>query len=263
MPYSWFENMYPPVEAADPPPKPSPPPKADPMLANRLMRFRSTLPVSEKSAGRRLRVFSMLVKSGSVITEVRHASDWVRMGSSIIEFPEEPTYGQALAAIENDPELRSQFTRFPVRVLSYGIPCTDTHDHIPEDYVWEKSTRDPELPSSLQDLARIITFDLSEACNAFDDPDYFYPGVDEGIEPVTDEHVGLVIWAVQRELKRELRRGKPAAPIDALPWRVQRAFVERRRLRYQQWGIGRKQWQENEWSLWDVPEDADWVPSWI
>ena len=113
------------------------------------------------------------------------------------------------------------------------------------------------------------SLDLTEACNGFTDPDYYYPGVDEGIEPVTDEHVSLVIWGALRELKRELRQRnggfsvRPHAPIDELPWRFQRAFAERRRLRYSQWGIGRAEWETNQWSLWSIPEDADWIPAWV
>lgn len=125
---------------------------------------------------------------------------------------------------------------------------------------------DPELPSSLQDLGDEINEDVSEACAALDDPECWYAGVDDGIEPVDDEHVGRVIEALQRELDRELRRYKmafglrPAAPLAELPWRVQRALAERRRLRYAEFGIGHEQWEANSWSLWDVPEDPDWLP---
>lgn len=127
---------------------------------------------------------------------------------------------------------------------------------------------DPELPPYLQDLGWMIGYDLTEACAALNDPDVWYPGVDEGIDPVPDAHVEKVIAATQRELNRELRHGRngsprrPAVPLAELPWRIQRAFVERRRLRYQQWGIGREQWERGTFSLWDVQEDAEWVPPW-
>jgi hypothetical protein len=128
------------------------------------------------------------------------------------------------------------------------------------------------LTDGLQDLGDQIVTDIHEACQAFDDPNLWYPGVDEGIEPVTDEHVARVIEGLQRELRRELRNPQgsrntqdafPAAPLADLPWHVQRALVERRRLRYKQWGLERKQWEENRFSLWDIPEDPDWVPSHI
>ena len=124
---------------------------------------------------------------------------------------------------------------------------------------------DPELHKCLMDLAYEISEDVYEACFAFNDPTLYYPGVDEGIEPVPDDHVRLVIWALQRELRRELRPGKggailPAVPLDELPWDVQRALAERRRLRFAQFGIRREQWLANQWSLYEVPEDPDWCP---
>ncbi|HZQ37424.1 MAG TPA: hypothetical protein VFD32_15945, partial [Dehalococcoidia bacterium] len=52
----------------------------------------------------------------------------------------------------------------------------------------------------------------------------------------------------------------PPAPLADLPWRVQRALAERRRLRFAQYGIGRPQWESGLWSLWEVQDDPDWVP---
>lgn len=128
------------------------------------------------------------------------------------------------------------------------------------------SNADPELHRCLMDLAYEINEDIREACFAFNDPSLYYPGVDEGIAPVTDDHVRLVMWALQRELRRELRSSKdntlklPAVPLDELPWNVQRALAERRRLRFAQFGIGREQWLANQWSIFSIPEDPDWVP---
>ena len=144
----------------------------------------------------------------------------------------------------------------------------------PDDIVTEigpHTYSNSTLATELHDLALEIMEDIQEACAALDDPDIWYPGVDDGIEPVPDEHVELVIWGLQRELNRELRvydtasgyAGKaplPAVPLAELPWRVQRALAERRRLRYNQFGIGYDQWLSNKWSLWEVPEDPDWVP---
>lgn len=132
---------------------------------------------------------------------------------------------------------------------------------------------DPSLHQLLQDLANEINEDIHEACFAIDDPDLWYPGVDDdSIPPVSDDHVDLVIWALQRELNREIRihpshdraRGssdrRPAVVLANLPRRVQRALAERRRLRYQQYGIGQAEWEAQTWSLWKVPEDPDFIP---
>lgn len=128
----------------------------------------------------------------------------------------------------------------------------------------------PALHSALQDLGDEIIEDIVEALETLDNPSHYYPGIDEGIEPVTDDHVELVIFAMQRELNRELRAtytrplvhhvSLPAAPLNQLSPAVQRALVERRRLRFAQFGIGRTAWQANCWSVWNVPEDPDWVP---
>jgi hypothetical protein len=124
--------------------------------------------------------------------------------------------------------------------------------------------RDPELSPALLDLALQIAWDLHLACEAaFTGKPY--AGVRRGIEPVSDAHVRKVIEASQRELNRELRPGKdgkrrPAVKLDELPWPIQRAFAERRRLRYRQWGITKERWEQNRISLFEVPEDPDWEP---
>ena len=130
---------------------------------------------------------------------------------------------------------------------------------------------DPSLHPALQDLGDLIVADLSEACGALDDPDMEYDGVNfgpAGWEPVSDEHVSLVIWGAQRELDRELRHLKgnyaagvrPSVTLADLPRRVQRAYAERRRLRYLQWGIDHDVWERGLWRLGDVPADPEWGP---
>lgn len=137
----------------------------------------------------------------------------------------------------------------------------------PDNPQW--SARDPDLPPALQDLGDEINEDIREALEALDNANHYYAGVDSGIEPVPDEHVKLVIWAMQRELNRELRPQEghyggspplPAAPLEQLPWHIQRALAERRRLRYCQWGIARADWEAGRWSLWRVPVDPGYVP---
>lgn len=133
-----------------------------------------------------------------------------------------------------------------------------------------RASGNPDLTPALQDLGDEIIEDIREACEAFSNPDVYYPGVDDdSIEPVTDEHVDLVIWAMQRELDRELRASDgtssstcalPAAPLASLPRHVQRALAERRRLRFKQYGIGRAEWESRKWSLWNVSRDEDWIP---
>lgn len=127
-------------------------------------------------------------------------------------------------------------------------------------------TNNATLVHPLQDLGDEIIEDLREAAAAFDDPDVWFPGIDDGIEPVPDDHVALVMWAMQRELLRELRPPAgggarlPAMPLADLPFRVQRALAERRRWHFARYGIRRPQWESGRWSLWDVEPDTDWVP---
>lgn len=214
----------------------------------------------DTSPGRRLRVFAALV--ARVDQGIAMAGE-VGLAPWLITMDGAPTYGELLAAIESGelPGAEKLFAALPLRVVTDG-PLLSA---VPADC--RPASRDPELHVALQDLGNEINEDLHEAFAALDDPNYYYPGVDVGIEPVTDDHVELVTWAMQRELDRE-RRTKlgpytellPPAPIKELPWHIQRAVVERRRLRYRQWGIGREQWLRGAWSLWDVPSDPGYEP---
>jgi hypothetical protein len=174
------------------------------------------------------------------------------------------TYGELLNAVHTEAEhalQRETFAHIPFRVGTQSKLLDLPADLTP-------APRDPDLHPALQDLGNEINEDIHEALDTLDDPGAYYPGVDAGIAPVTDEHVRLVIWALQRELNRELRSPSsqpglavlPAAPLADLPWHVQRALAERRRWRFQQCGIGRGEWERNEWSLWNVPMDDDYVP---
>jgi hypothetical protein len=217
----------------------------------------------DTSPGRRLRCFASIVRplDGNINAVTRQGSR-----EALITPRRRLTYGEALNAIQSSPTLahvRPQFAEIPLRVGE----CRQLIRGIPENY--QRTPRDPDLHPALQDLSDEINEDIREALYALDDSDLYYAGIDEGIEPVPDEHVKLVIWAMQRELDRELRPAEgqagmlsslPAAPLHDLPWHVQRSLVERRRWRFQQWGIGREQWQRGTWSLWDVPEDPDYVP---
>ncbi len=178
------------------------------------------------------------------------------------------SYGEALARIAAEPQSPAWLQ---LNHLSLVIPCLPggqptRYEEIPP----APMGHDDELHSALQDLGDEISEDIREALEALDNPAHYYAGVDDGIEPVSDDHVALVIWALQRELNRELRDKHgamtawdplPAAPLADLPWPVQRALAERRRLRYAQYGITRAVWQSGYWSLWDIPEDPDFVTS--
>jgi hypothetical protein len=210
--------------------------------------------------GRRLRALARLVSMSNDGSSLCLACLPLREGVSRMfrwEGPPAPNYRSVLRWLDEQPE------KVPARVALSSM------------YVYRDSYPSPScgnayLTDGLQDLGDQIVSDIHEACQAFDDPGLWYPGVDDGIEPVTDEHVARVIEGFQRELRRELRNPQgsrntqdafPAAALSELPWRVQRALVERRRLRFAQWGVGRRQWESNCFSLWDIPEDPDWVPS--
>jgi hypothetical protein len=175
-----------------------------------------------------------------------------------------PTYAEAMEILDRSAALAA----LPLRQPMMNGQATIVTDMAQITYAGSN----PKLPDCLQDLANDWFVDVHEACWAFDDPDLWYPGVDEGIEPVSDEHVRLVIAATERELSREERPPQrslysskpklPWAPLHKLPWRVQQALVERRRLRFAQWGIGRAEWDSGTWSLWNIPEDPDWRPRW-
>lgn len=214
--------------------------------------------------GRRLRVFARLVRCVTPFGTAGDGQYRVFLGNELLfAHPERPTYGAAIREATELIEAQAALSRLPLRQNCAGIPAMiDAVDQV------TSVGRNPEVPDALQDLAEEIAIDVHEACAAFDNPDVWYPGVDDGIDPVADEHVTLVIASMQRELNRERRNALgqntepklPPAPLDELPQRVQRALVERRRLRFAQYGIGRKQWESGMWSLWDVPEDSDWAP---
>lgn len=174
------------------------------------------------------------------------------------------TYGTLMDLCRQEGGLHDSLSSLDLRVNLSGID--------PGRYVVTEvngvvhgltTAKDPEVHYGLQDLGWLVGYELAAACQAFSDPDVWYPGVDDGIEPVSDDHVALVIAATQRELDRERRRSLSSAPLAELPLRVQRAFAERRRFIYKTYGIGREQWQQNKWSFWDVQDDPAWMPPWL
>ena len=231
-------------------------------LAVRPMVYAINMERKEPSPGRRLRVFAGLITKDNGGVHLR--GDWYPGNRLLIEAGVTNTYGEAYAFCAADERAREALSAIPLRMSFTGHPAPNLRfDSVPEGYVWHRDERDAELPVGLQDIGWWLAKELTDACEAFSNPDIFYPGIDEGIEHVYDEHVALVIWGAQRELDRELRRGKSSAPLSELPWRIQRAYAERRRYIYQCYGIGREQYEANAWSLWDVPEEPDWVPPWV
>lgn len=218
--------------------------------------------IDDVSPGRRLRVFAGLVFRGDqaiVVASRAQALPPLVLGAEGV------SYSELLQSVDTGAlaDRRACFELIALRVGALSPLLTQ----VPEDEV--PNHRDPDLHPALQDLGNEINEDIREALDTLDNPRAYYPGIDEGIEPVSDDHVRLVIWALQRELNRELRRGDgylaalpplPAAPLASLPWETQRALAERRRLRYKQWGLGREQWEQGHWDLWAVPEDPSYVP---
>jgi len=206
------------------------------------------------AAGRRMRVIAPLLsaagsKGNKIYLSLKASKEIDRTPTIVTE--DAISYAQAMEMIDKDPtyaEARDRLSKIQLRYITSGAV-----DH--------------ELHFCLQDLGDEINWDIHEACAAFDNPDVWYPGVDDEIEPVTDEHIDKVIDAMQRELNRELRgtplsgsKKLPAAPLAKLPQRVKRALVERRRYRFLQYGITKKNWEDNVFSVWNVREDPEFIP---
>jgi hypothetical protein len=229
-----------------------------PPLASRPVRYTFRPENTDQSPGRQLRALAALLRvHGSTLVNDRSN------GPLLSEIdPDKLTFGEAAPLIRAEHE--ELFERLDLRVGSaYNAQLLT---EIPDSY--NRVAQDPSLHGALQDLADEINEDIREALFAFDS-EIYYPGIDEGIEPMNDEHVKLVIWAMQRELNRELRAGPngvgfaplPPAPLAQLPWEIQRALAERRRYRYVvEYGISREDWQEGVWSVWKIREDPDWIP---
>jgi len=263
MPLSWYNIYVEPIEPID---------MGDHMTFVQLSdREVSTFDSSrvDPSYGRRLRCFASMVH-WVTDPESRLLGAALRDERAVFLSPESGsmTYSElydwiSTSQSEAAATVRDALSKWTLRLGSGDRP---TYRAGSIERPQQRSVRDPDLPPALQDLGDEINEDIREALVGLDDPDAYYPGVDSGIEPVSDDHVRLVIWAMQRELDRELRAigaggiPLPAAPLEQLPWRFQRALAERRRLRYAQWGITGEVWRSGSWSLWDVPEDEAYIP---
>lgn len=111
------------------------------------------------------------------------------------------------------------------------------------------SLGDPDLVPMLQDLADILADEATEAFNA-----EYYPGIPE--VDVPDEHVDVVMRALQREMDREAKsRQRVPACYEELPRERQRALAERRRWWFGRYSISPERWATGQWVLWDVTDD--------
>ena len=242
-------------------------PDADLPLWERPIRHAQELSKAERTAGRRFRTwkwFPRVIQQNSIPVVM------VGFGAgtpTINQRDPDWTYGDLYQVLDIQGDVHDYLSAIPLRSAFGSGPKIY---EIPEGPVEHK--RDPELHSCLQDLGWLLGWELSQACQALTNPAHYYPGVDDGsIEPVSDDHVRLVIWGAQRELDRERRPlsghpmslPRPAAPLAELPFRVQRAYAERRRWHYAQYGIGRDQYERGAFSFFDIQEDPEWVPPWI
>lgn len=111
------------------------------------------------------------------------------------------------------------------------------------------SLGDPELVPMLQDLADILADEATSAFSA----DY-YPGMPDVNVP--EEHVDMVMHALQREMDREGKsRQRVPARYEDLPRDRQRALAERRRWWFGRYSITPERWQTGKWVLWDVIDE--------
>ena len=201
---------------------------------------------------------------------------WYR--STALMDRKDPRAGRRYRAFRHALTMVPVSERYGSTAEMYAILSSQSDERFAKLPFAYKNAADPELHLALQDLGWMINLDISQACAAFDDPDVWYPGVDPpDIEPVPDTLIEKVIPALQRELNRELRSptgtgafigdykslNLPAAPLAELPWRIQRAIVERRRYRFKQWGLSEADRLAGVFSLWQIPDDPEWVPPWL
>jgi hypothetical protein len=121
--------------------------------------------------------------------------------------------------------------------------------NVPISRAGRSALSDPELVPMLQDLGNILAWEATQAFTAS-----YYPGVpDVG---VSDNHVDLVMQAMQREMDRE-GKSRQRIPIEftRLPKDRQRALAERRRWWFTKFSITPERWHSGYWSLWEVADE--------
>jgi hypothetical protein len=98
----------------------------------------------------------------------------------------------------------------------------------------------------LQDLADVVAWEATEAFTAS-----YYPGLPDVFVP--EEHVSVIMDAMQREMDREGKsRQKIPVNFASLEPARQRALAERRRWWFRKFSITPERWNTGTWSLWEV-----------
>jgi hypothetical protein len=108
---------------------------------------------------------------------------------------------------------------------------------------------DPELVPMLQDLADIVAWEATQAFTGG-----YYPAIPDIFVP--EDHVTLVMEALQREMDREgkSRQKTPVSFASLAPDR-KRALAERRRWWFSKFSITPERWKTGTWSLWEVVDE--------
>lgn len=107
---------------------------------------------------------------------------------------------------------------------------------------------EPTLAEALQDLADILALEAQDAFTV-----EYFPRIAD--IDVTDDHVKALMTAMQREVDGEANcRNRTPVRFSELPWERQCGLAERRRYWFGQFGIGRQEWEANQWSLWNVSD---------
>jgi hypothetical protein len=137
-----------------------------------------------------------------------------------------------MGAVSSNKEARHFLTKLNIVAALYAKGC------------------DPEVTVVLQDLADAVSH---EGTNAFK-ADY-YPGIPEIFVP--DEHIDVVMEAMQREVDREAHRvGMKPAKYSTLPRERQRALAERRRWWFAKFGITPESWKRGTFNIWNIANES-------
>lgn len=151
-------------------------------------------------------------------------------GASFTVYPQQPTFHAFLKVCA---------TTYTTKEALSSIPFVKVMNSYAND----------ELPTWLQDLGYILAEETTQAYTA-----KYFPGLPS--VTVDDEHVKVVMAAMQRELFREGDGGSRghAVQLAELPFERQRALAERRRHWFGVFGIYPETWTTGNFSLWNVQD---------
>jgi hypothetical protein len=165
--------------------------------------------------------------------------------------------------IQQWKEFRERVTTTGLRISSVSsnaseriaeIPIGDDGQPIPPTRAFQVNA---ELPYYFQDLADDLVETIRQIVDAWANDRWFPPP--EGIDPMSDDHVRLVVWGMERELARE-PRNRPHVPLTQLPFKYQRLMAEWRRRLFYDWGITREVWNRGYILAQEIPLDPDYFP---